>query len=89
MFAESTEKIKNGKLKAYAQGFGEHMKPKTQLGDNRENTPLGLPGLVLCPVDPESPFDTSPPRWCEIRQGGRQDKIRLCTRFEWCCPQCR
>ena len=65
-FAKSLlEEKKNGKLEATAQELEEHM--KSQLGDHEKNIPLGSPGHVPRPAEPESQFDT-PPRWAEIRQ---------------------
>ncbi|KAK0150886.1 hypothetical protein N1851_008008 [Merluccius polli] len=66
-FAKSLlEEKKNGKLEATAQELEEHM--KSQLGDHEKNIPLGSPGHVARPAEPESQFDTTPPRWAEIRQ---------------------
>ncbi len=36
--------------------------------DAAKDTPLGSPGYVPRPVPPRSPFDTSQPRLCEIRE---------------------
>ncbi len=41
---------------------------KGQYTDAAKDTPLGSPGYVPRPVPPRSPFDTSQPRLCEIRE---------------------
>ncbi len=41
---------------------------KGQYTDAAKDTPLGSPGYVPRPNPPRSPFDTSPPRLCEIRK---------------------
>lgn len=60
------EEKKNGKMEATAQELEDHL--KSHLGDHENSTPLGSPGYVLRPAEPESQFDTTPPRWAEIRQ---------------------
>lgn len=45
-----------------------------QLSDSEQNAPLGLPGYVLQPADPEYQFDTTPPKCAQIRQV--VDKVR-------------
>ncbi|KAL6466887.1 hypothetical protein MHYP_G00246910 [Metynnis hypsauchen] len=60
-FARSLlEEKKNGKLEATAQELEEYM--INQLSDHERNIPLGSPGHVPRPAEPESQFDTTPPR---------------------------
>ncbi|KAL6468408.1 hypothetical protein MHYP_G00240850 [Metynnis hypsauchen] len=60
-FARSLlEEKKNGKLEATAQELEEYM--INQLSDHERNIPLGSPGHMPRPAEPESQFDTTPPR---------------------------
>ncbi|KAJ8334018.1 hypothetical protein SKAU_G00413370 [Synaphobranchus kaupii] len=60
------EETKSGKLETTAEELQNHI--KEQLGDSSRNIPLGSPGHVPRPPEPASQFDTSPPKWTEIKQ---------------------
>ncbi len=54
---------------------------KGQYTDAAKDTPLGSPGYVPCPDLPRSPFDTSPPRLCEIREVLKGCTPSRCTKI--------
>ncbi|KAJ8375377.1 hypothetical protein SKAU_G00059570 [Synaphobranchus kaupii] len=57
---------KSGKLETTAEELQNHI--KEQLGDSSRNIPLGSPRHVPRPPEVASQFDTSPPKWTEIKQ---------------------
>lgn len=66
-FARSLlEESKTGKLQVTKQELEQHI--SDQLSDNLRAKPLGSPGYVPRPPEPSIEFDTSPPRWAEVKQ---------------------
>lgn len=60
------EEEKSGTLQTTEQELEEHC--KDQLGDSQKGSPLGSPGHVPHPPEPCTHFDTSPPKWPEVKQ---------------------
>lgn len=60
------EEKKNGTLQISELKLEEHI--KSQLSDNQKEIPLGTPGNVLRPREPSTQFDTTPPKWSEVKQ---------------------
>ena len=60
------EENKTGTLQVTKQELEQHI--KDQLSDNLRAKPLGSPGHVPRPPEPSTEFDTSPPRWAEVKQ---------------------
>ncbi|KAL7877432.1 hypothetical protein SRHO_G00040750 [Serrasalmus rhombeus] len=57
---------RSGKLIISKEDLEQYV--KGQYMDAASDTPLGSPGYVPHPDLPKTPFDTSPPRLCEIRE---------------------
>ncbi|XP_035527565.1 uncharacterized protein LOC118335412 [Morone saxatilis] len=59
------EEKKCGRLEATEQELEENI--KNQLTDQKKNIPLGSPGHVPRPAEPAVEFNTTPPKWTEVK----------------------
>lgn len=57
---------RSGKLAITKEDLEHYI--KGQYTDAAKDTPLGSSGYVLRPDPPRTPFDTSPPRMCKVRE---------------------
>lgn len=60
------EEKKNGTLHITGQELEEYI--KTQTSDGLRECPLGSPEHVPRPPEPSTQFDTTPPKWLEVKQ---------------------
>ncbi|KAJ8278107.1 hypothetical protein GJAV_G00083890 [Gymnothorax javanicus] len=60
------EEKKSGTLQTTKQELEEHI--KDQLRDSLKESSLGSPGHVPRPPEPTSPFNTTRPKWSEVKQ---------------------